>query len=232
MKTKKELSHPAKTKQKRKGRAQIKVCIIDDDPKSRTSLKAVLEKDKRIIVNCNDSEGLACEKECNTVIKPDIFLIDSGLKGTPGIECAKKIKKKKVNAHVVMMAQEPNTQAFAEARKIGADYIQKGPRIKSLLHHIISSIESEGMESYQSKQSVRQRGMDYLDLAHELYTARQRLLDLSESQAEVLKLRRQGKSLNEIAKILGIAPGTVHTHISRALKKLKLPDILSYIVST
>ncbi len=230
MKTKKNLSQPAK--KRRKSSTQIKVCIIDDNPKSRTSLKAYLEKDKRIVVNCNDSEGLACKKECNTAIKPDIFLIDSALKGTPGIECAKEIKKRKLHAHVVMMAEEPNIQAFAEARKIGADYIQKGPRIRSLLHHIISSIESEGMESYQAKQAVRQRSMDYLDLAYELYGARQRLLDLSESQAQVLKLRKQGKSLNEIAEILGVAPGTVHTHISRALKKLKLPDVLSYIVNT
>lgn len=217
-------------RKKRRTNINLKVCIIDESKDFRKNLKANLEKDKRIRVITSESSGLSLLKKCNSTFKADVVIIDNELQDIPGIDCAQEIIKKKPNTHIILMTNSPESIGFANARKIGAEYIDKNAKIKSLLQHLISIVEEKGKESIYSVVNEEPIEQEYLDLAHEVYSARQRMLDLSDSQIHVLKLRKEGKSLNEIADILGVAPGTVHTHISRALKKLQLPDMLDYII--
>lgn len=217
-------------RKKRRTNVTLKVCIIDESKDFRRNLKANLEKDKRIRVITNESSGTSILKKCNSTFKADVVIIDNELQDISGINCAKEIIMKKPNTHIILMTSQPDSNGFANARKIGAEYIDKNAKIKPLLQHLISIIEEKGKDSIYSVVNEEPLEQEYLDLAHEVYTAKQRMLDLSDSQIQVLRLRKKGKSLNEIADILGVAPGTVHTHISRALKKLQLPDMLDYVI--
>ena len=57
-----------------------------------------------------------------------------------------------------------------------------------------------------------------------LSIARQRGIDLTEREWEVLEMLREGLSTSEIAERMFIAPVTVRTHVSAVLKKLHVPD--------
>ena len=69
-----------------------------------------------------------------------------------------------------------------------------------------------------------------INLLNEPDALEKRSFELPENQIRVIKLRKSGKSIKEIAQIMGIEPGTVHTHLKRALKKLNLPNLLDYII--
>ncbi len=85
-------------------------------------------------------------------------------------------------------------------------------------------------EKLISLKSDGQLKISHLDLINEPDALGKRALELSANQIRVIKLKKSGKSVKEIARIMGIEPGTVHTHLKRALKKLHLPNLLDYII--
>ncbi|MDH4129766.1 MAG: LuxR C-terminal-related transcriptional regulator, partial [Spirochaetota bacterium] len=68
-----------------------------------------------------------------------------------------------------------------------------------------------------------------IQLTMELEAVKQRLSKLSKKQLQVIKFKSLGKTVDEIAKDLNTEPGTIHVHVSRALKKLQLPSLLPYL---
>ena len=138
---------------------RIKVSIIDDSKAYRNSLRNILEADRRICICDEYDSGTAFINVLDSNFQPDICLIDVVLKDMSGIECAKKIKEKDPNIHIVIMTACPNTESFSEARKIGADYIEKGSRFEAIIDHIItkcsSSMNNNIRNSNQYKKSSR-----------------------------------------------------------------------------
>ncbi len=211
-------------------KTRIKVTIIDDSKSYRDSLKKILGEDERISIYSEYDSGNAFIKSLDSPFKPDVCLIDVVLKDISGIECGKRIKEGYPDIRIVIMTAYPDAESFSEARKIGADYVEKGPRLEALLDKIITTSVSGRKEKVISLKSNGQLRISHLDLLNELDALEKRALDLSENQIRVIKLKKSGKSVKEIAKIMGITPGTVHTHLKRAMKKLNLPDLLDYII--
>ncbi len=118
---------------------RIKVSIIDDSKSYRNSLRNMLEVDQRICICDEYDSGTAFINTLDSNFHPDVCLIDVVLKDMSGIECAKKVIEKDLNIHIVIMTACPNTESFSEARKIGADYIEKGPRFEAIIEHIITT---------------------------------------------------------------------------------------------
>ncbi|MDH4129828.1 MAG: response regulator transcription factor, partial [Spirochaetota bacterium] len=125
----------------------IKVCIIDDDESYRLLLKKVLEIDDRIKLYGEYSTGKSFIKDLGSPFKPDVCLVDIYLNDISGIECCKQIKEKKPEVHLIVMTAHPDPQTFVEARKLGADYLQKGTRVEAIINKIITSYESKRGES-------------------------------------------------------------------------------------
>ncbi len=211
-------------------RARIKVTIIDDSKSYRDSLKKILGEDERISIYSEYATGSTFVKSLNSPFKPDVCLIDVVLKDMSGIECGKLIKEKELGIHIVIMTAYPDAESFSDARKIGADYVEKGPRLEALLDQIITSSVPGQSENLISLKSDGQLKISHIDLVNELDALEKRALELSENQIRVIRLRKSGKSVKEIAGIMGVDPGTVHTHLKRAMKKLHLPNLLDYII--
>jgi len=209
---------------------RIKVSILDDSKSYRESLKRILSADDRITIYSEYDSGKAFVMDVNSLFKPDVCLIDVVLKDMSGIECARRIKEKKDDIRIVIMTAYPDVNSFSEARKIGADYVEKGPRLEALIDQIITTSAHEQQETLISLRKDGQLKMRHIDLINELDALETRIGELSENQITALKLKKSGKSIKEIAKIMGVEPGTVHTHLKRASKKLNLPDLLDYII--
>jgi len=210
--------------------SRIKVTIVDDNKSYLDSLKKILEEDERIGIYSEYNSGNAFIKSLDSPFKPDICLIDVVLKDISGIECDKRIKEKTQDIQIVIMTAYPDAESFSEARKIGADYVEKGPRLEALIDQIITTSVPGRREKVISLKSNGKLKISHLDLLNKLDALEKRSLELSANQIKVIKLKKSGKSVKEIAKIMGVEPGTVHTHLKRALKKLDLPDLLDYII--
>lgn len=213
-----------------KEKSRIKVSIVDDSPSYMDSLREILGEDSRIRIYNEYDSGAAFIRDLDSSFRPDVCLIDVVLKDMSGIECARRIREMGLDIHIVIMTAYPDAKSFSEARKLGADYVEKGPRLEAILDKIITTSSTSQNESLISLKSDGGLKIRHIDLINELEALENRARDLSENQIKVLKLRKSGKSVKEIARIMGVEPGTVHTHIKRALKKLKVPDVLDYII--
>ncbi len=207
----------------------IKVCIVDDDDSYREILENILASDPRMKLYNIYASGKQFIQDLNSPFLPDVCIIDFVLKDMSGIECGKRVKEVDPNIHVIIMTAYPDTNSFAEANKIGADFVEKGPRIEFLLDQLITSksFKNERVISLQKNSTLNTKHIDFLT---QLEAIQKRSSELSKMQYEVLTLKKQGKSNDEIASILCIDKGTVRTHIKRAMKKLNLPDILDFIL--
>ncbi|MDH5680359.1 MAG: response regulator transcription factor [Spirochaetota bacterium] len=209
---------------------KIKVSIIDDQKVYRDALKEQLSKDDRVILYKEYDSGLDFAKDLDQPFHPDVCLIDIVLNDISGVEVAKLVRRKHPNVHVILMTAYPSSSSFNEASQIGADYIEKGTRGEILLNKIVTSFESPLNEQIFSFHKFSEEVNHYLLLfAKELEAIQSRTADLSEFQRKVLKLRKAGKSIDEIAQLMDISPFTVRTHINRGLKKLNLPNFLKFI---
>ncbi|MDH4128184.1 MAG: response regulator transcription factor [Spirochaetota bacterium] len=209
----------------------IRVSIIDDDNSYRNSLKKILERDNRIRFHSEYDSGYNFLRNIDSPFQPDVCLVDVVLKDISGIECCKQLKEKHPKVHIVIMTSFPDAKTFTEARKIGADYLEKGPRVEAFIDRIIATVATSKRERLISLQMNDNLKFEYLELANELENVKTRLSTLTTNQLLAIKSKNEGKSEKEIAKILNVNPGTAHTHIKRALEKLNLPNLLDYILN-
>ncbi len=207
----------------------VRVCIVDDDRGYRHSLMKIFEDDDSIRIYNDYESGTAFLKEMKSPFKPDVCLIDVVLKDMSGIDCAKVIKEMKPDIHLVIMTAYPNDQSFMEAQKLGADYVEKGPRIESFLTRIVKSRKESRNEKIISLKSDNLDLKNY-ELIYQLSEAKENLSTLTKMQLRIVKLKQKGKTSKEIAKILEINEGTGRTHFSRAMRRLDIPNFLDYIV--
>lgn len=210
---------------------KIKLCIIDDDKDYIASIKDVLHTNKRIYFYGNYLDGKQfMESVQHTPFLPDVCLVDIMLGNISGMDVAQFIKEKYPQIHVVIMTAYPKMETMIQAKNMGADYIVKGPRIRDLLEKLIVSLKPNQTENFISLEKDSNMGFDLIELALKIKSSQEKLHKLSDNQYRILKLRKEGKTLQEIAELLNIKKETVHTHINRALKKLELPNILDVIL--
>lgn len=219
--------------EKEKEKKLINVVIVDDDDSYRESLKKILENDKRIRIFGEYANGEDFIHSLDSPFIPDVCLMDIVLKNLSGIESIKKVKKKYPNIYFIIMTAYPEAKSFAEVRQIDVDYVEKGTRIESLINKIITSANPSKAKTNSRIISVKNNidlNFKYLELIDSMEKVTEKLKTLSKLQLKVIKLRKKRKSIKQIANILNISVGTVHTHITRAMKKLGLPNLLDYII--
>ncbi len=208
----------------------LKVSIIDDDPVYRNSVRQILESSS-VLKFCNEySSGHSFLNSLGSPFQPDVCLIDYYLQDMTGLDCAKAIQKRKPAIHLVIMTGAPNEKSFGEAMKIGADYVEKGPRVEYIIQKLVESKLIDVNERIISLNKDKGIQFKYLDLSAKLESVKHRMNNLSDTQIRVLKLKRLGISTEDIANHLNIDPVTVRTHFHRAMKKLALPDLLDYLL--
>lgn len=102
---------------------KAKLLIIDDDPKVSWILRESLESHYDIITASDGIEGIqVASKE-----KPLLILLDIKMPGMNGIEVLKKLKKSDLQADVIMLSGQGETDTVVEAVQLGAFYFINKP---------------------------------------------------------------------------------------------------------
>lgn len=102
---------------------KAKLLIIDDDPKVSWILRESLESNYDIITASDGIEGIqVASKE-----KPLLILLDIKMPGMNGIEVLKKLKKSDLQADVIMLSGQGETDTVVEAVQLGAFYFINKP---------------------------------------------------------------------------------------------------------
>jgi DNA-binding NarL/FixJ family response regulator len=191
----------------------MQIWLVEDDPRLRKSLGSALERARpQLTVRSFESAGQVLSAlEANSL--PDAALIDLGLPDMSGLELIAMLRARQPALPLIALTVRFDDAAVFGALSSGAvGYLLKDTPAEEL----VGGIEQALRGGSPLSPSVARR------LVQELQpdAASQSLFGLTQRELEVLDLLCTGASYREAASSLGVAEGTVHTHVKRIYEKL------------
>lgn len=192
----------------------IKILIADDVAVLRMGLKAVLIQDDELSVVGEAGNGKEAY-ELAVRLKPDVVLMDMRMPDFDGGYGTRQIKDKLKGVKVLVLTTFDDKETVEKAMASGADgYILKEMDSSQVINSIKAvaggiNVFCDNIFQAIKKEPVRQAPVNY---------------DITEREAEFLRLICEGYDNKEIAAELFLAEGTVRNGISKLLEKLKLKD--------
>jgi DNA-binding NarL/FixJ family response regulator len=191
------------------------VILGDDHRLVLEGLKTVLDRQFEIVGVAVDGRALVAEAERS---QPDLVLLDIGMPQLNGIDAARQIKKVAPRSRLIFVTQQSDRHYIEAAFRAGAfGYVLK----QSLLNEVNLALNQALAGCYyispaaacEIPKALLDCRRSPADLFHEQLTLRQR---------EVLQLVAEGKTIKEIAVILGVSPKTVAFHKAGIMDELGL----------
>ena len=197
----------------RDSRMSIRVAIVEDDRLVRENLAVLIDAAPgfRCVATCPSAEDALNRLPG---IAPDVVLMDIHLPGRSGIECVARLRPLLPLTQVIMLTVEENTELIFESLKAGATgYFVKHVPADEILA-AISQVHRGGapMSSHIARLVVTAFRQASPSVGAE---AR-----LTPREEDILRLLAKGHRSKEIADELGIATGTVNTHVRHIYEKL------------
>lgn len=199
---------------------KIKVLLIEDNRLLREGITAMLNDQPDIRAVSATGNGDAVEKAKK--LKPNVVLLDLGLRTQSSLRIAELIKKVHPRTEIVVMDLIPVQSEVVEFVKAGvAGFILKDATLDDFLHTIRSVAEGKKVLPPPLADSLFSHIVEYAvqsGKADRLMKA----VKLTKREHEIVDLIARGMSNKEIAKELNIALHTVKSHVHNTLEKLAL----------
>lgn len=188
---------------------EIRLLIVDDHFLMRAGLAATVnaESDMRVVAEAKDGEQAIEEFRRH---RPDVTLMDLRMPGMSGIEAITAIRSEFANSRIIVLSTYDGDEDIHRAIEAGAQtYL-----LKNTLHdELLQAIRAVHSGQRHLPRTVAEK------LAQRVYHS-----DLSQREAEVLRLIALGLSNKEIAVRLGISEATIKFHVINILTKLGVDD--------
>lgn len=144
---------------------------------------------------------------------PDVIVLDINLGGSSGLELLQRFRHEQNSARVVMFTMYSDANYATRALRAGAlGYVSKAAAADELITAIKCAARGE---SYVERELAE-------EIAYLEPSSPDPLQNLTNREAEILRLLGEGKSLQQIADTFGIAYKTVANSCSRLKEKLGL----------
>jgi len=193
----------------------IRVFIVDDHPLMRSALEMAIEA-ARDMQAAGEAPTGAEALELIPLIEPDVVLMDLMMPEVTGLAAIRALMSMLPNVRILVLTSLDKERDIIEAVRAGAHgYITKNAQRDELLEairtvhsgeaYLPTAIAAKLMDSFRSKNGEKERSVN-----------------LTDRQKEVLELIGQGYSNAHIAEALCIAEGTVRVHITHMM------DILGF----
>jgi two-component system response regulator NreC len=200
----------------------LRVLLADDHAVVRAGLKALLEAQPDLSVVGEAADGrtavdLACQ------LLPDVAVVDVSMPGLGGAEVTERIARDCPRVRVVALTAHEESGYVRRLLAAGAaGYVLK----RSAADELVRAVRAVAAGETYLDPGVAGGVVERLRDAPPPATA-----ELSEREAEVVRLIAHGYSNKEIAAKLGLSVKTVETYKTRSLEKLGLRsrvDIVRY----
>jgi len=192
----------------------LRVLLADDHRMFVQGLKDILEKEKMEIVGeaADGREAVRLAKKH----RPDVAVLDLAMPLMNGIDAAREIEKVSPETKRILLTMYTEEQYILDALRAGVNgYLLKTKAATDLVQAIR---EVSRGTLYMSSGIPRDAIQAYLS------NKERRSDPLSPREREVLQLIAEGKTIKEIAGILGISAKTIETHRMRLMDKLDIHD--------
>ncbi|MBD0340725.1 MAG: response regulator transcription factor, partial [Microcoleus sp. Co-bin12] len=155
---------------------------------------------------------------------PNVVVLDVGLPGIGGIEACRQIKQRHPEIPVLILTSHAQKSLIERLISAGAQgYCLKGIAAETLVLAIRSVAAGA---SWWDKAATAEIRAVFANPEPVKVGSKSEVLEnpLTKREQEILALVARGKSNQEIAQILYIAPGTVRVHVHAILQKLEVRD--------
>jgi DNA-binding NarL/FixJ family response regulator len=200
--------------------SKIRVLLIEDNRILREGISAMLNDQPDIRAVAASGNGDALEKAKS--VKPQVVLLDLGLRSQSSLRIAETIKKRFPQAEIVVMDLIPVQAEVIEFVKAGVSgFILKDATIEDFLQTIRSVADGKKVLPPPLAESLFSHIVEFAvqtGKADRLMKA----VKLTKREHEVVNLISRGMSNKEIAGELNIAVHTVKSHVHNTLEKLAL----------
>lgn len=199
------------------GPSVIRVLLADEHSLFREAMRIALETETDMKVRGEASNGRDAVEEAERM-RPQVALLDAGLKDVDGIRATKLITQRVPECRVLVLSGEPDEQILVQAMEAGASgYLTKGSPLSELLRAARSIAEGDTVIPPSMLGPLLAR---LIDGRGEREDAFERVNRLTRREREVLSLLADGADNHVIASVLVISPQTARTHIQNVLAKL------------
>ena len=203
---------------------KIKIFLIEDNRILRDGIKAIINKqaDLRIVsATVGNHETLLKAQK----LKPDVVLIDLGLRNKSGLRVVSTMIKEMPQTKVIGMGLIPSQQDIIDFVQAGAaGFILKDAKVSDFLGTIRAVARGMNVLPPILTGSLFAHVVD-----HALQNGKGNLTEavqMTKREREIVMLIADGLSNKEIAQRLSIATYTVKSHVHNILEKLALQSRL------
>jgi DNA-binding NarL/FixJ family response regulator len=190
------------------------VWLVEDDPRLRASLASSLCKpDSGVTLSAVFGSAQATLEALQRGPAPDAALVDLGLPDSSGAELIAGMLALRPDLVLLALTVHFDDAAIFGALRAGAvGYLLKDSAPRAIVDALEEAVAGGSpMSPSIARRVVRQFQPDVASLA---------LCELTQREREVLELLCSGGSYREIAGSLGVAEGTIQTHVKRIYDKL------------
>ncbi len=189
----------------------IEVLLVDDHEVVRTGYRRLLESERDIVVVAEAADGREaylryCEQH------PNVVVMDLTMPEISGFEASRRIIARDPKARVLVFSVHETETYLKRVLDLGIlGYISKRSASKVMVEAVRRVANGE-----------RYIGAEMKPYIEPSYTprARRALDSLSPREFEVFCHLAEGKTVNDIAKLLNISPKTAGNHYTQVKKKL------------
>jgi DNA-binding NarL/FixJ family response regulator len=207
----------------------IRVVIADDQVLVRAGFHMILDGTDDMTVVGEAADGL----RALTVVaetRPDVVLMDVRMPGIDGIEATRRLRAAHAPdepPHVIILTTfDLDEYVYAGLRAGAAGFLLKDTLDGELLQAVRAVADGHNVAA----PTVTRRLVKHFVATGPRIVDTAPLDSLTARERDVLKLIAEGMSNQEIADRLAISEGTVKTHVSRVLAKLRLRDRIQAVI--
>jgi len=204
-----------------------RVLLADDQAVVRAGLRTILEIDDAIEVVGEANDGHEAVT-LTQALDPDVVMMDIRMPALDGIKATERLMAAGTRAKVLMLTTYGlDEYVYAALRAGAAGFMLKTEPPARLCEAVHVVAAGDALLGSETTRLLIER---YLSEPPASMRPESRLNELTPREQEVLLEVAHGRSNDEIARVLFIAPGTVKTHITHILTKLGLRDRVQAVI--
>lgn len=193
----------------------IRVLLADDHAIFRDGLRAILDRQKDIVVVGEAGDGVEAVKKA-VELAPDIVLMDINMPVMDGVRASRLITAQDQRVGIIILTMYREDEYVFEAIKAGAQgYVVKDARAREVLKAIRAVHRGEALIDPATATKLLE---EFRRLAEG--QSRKELFDLNEQEIEILRLVAQGATNKEIAEAIHFSEQTIKNKLSIIFQKL------------
>jgi len=207
--------------------AAIKIALVDDEVLFRKGISFLLQREDNIDIIFEASNGEELLSNLNeSIIKPDIIMMDLKMPVLNGVEATKIIRKLFPEIKIIALTSYDTKSFIANMIQVGAvAYLIKNTTPKDLIHTINQVAKKGFYYSENVLKTIQDTIISTKNLKGNLETS-----FLSPREIEILQLICLQKTTTEIAEHLYLSPRTVEGHRNNLLLKTESRNIAGLVV--